>query len=230
MATTNALRDRRGCEWDDFGDAFTLILVRASARETADAVAAIANGKVEAVDPHYTTEEHPNIAQLVFQHAAHDWSIFASTLRGGGGETGKAISQKLGTRAIVLSHEDTGGWSELRVFDKGRNVETYTWGPDYTQEFAEAAEELGEELGGELMPTDAGEPWDHRLTEDGNMFMFRSTERKVASASTLQDEKRMMDETLRANDAWLPSWSHFPWQKAPPDRLEFAGAFVVRMS
>jgi hypothetical protein len=38
----------------------------------------------------------------------------------------------------------------------------------------------------------------------------------------------MMDDALRANDAWLPSWSHFPWGKAPRKELDFTGVFVVR--
>jgi hypothetical protein len=92
------------------------------------------------------------------------------------------------------------------------------------------AEELGEESC-EMMPTDAGQPWDQRLTDDdGNSFMFRSTERKIAKPSALQDEKRVLDDAFRANDAWLPSWSHFPWQKSPAaEKLEFAGAFIVQM-
>ena len=227
--TPATVRDRRGCEWDDFGNQFTLILVRADAKKVAEAVAAMTKGKVDAIaDPHKTTEKYPNYSDMVFQHAGHAWSVWGAR-SDDGTKASKTLSKKLKTRAIVLSHEDTAGWSELRVFDNGENVETYTWGPGYSDEMETAAEELGEEFDGEMTPTDNGKPWDHRLSDDDdNLFLFRSSDRKIADKSALADEKRMMDDALRANDAWLPSWSHFPWGKAPRSQLDFAGVFVVR--
>ena len=184
-------------------------------------------GKVEPIDPLKTTEKYPDYGNVIFQHVGHAWSVWAAMIDGN--NAAKTLSKKLKTRAIVLAHEDTGGWTELRVFDNGENIETYTWGPDYADEMETAAEELGEGFDGTIAPTDNGQAWHQRLnTEEGDLFLFRSSERNISRPDDLRDEKKMMDDALRANDAWLPSWSHFPWSKSPPDRLEFAGAFVVR--
>ena len=228
-----ALRQRRGCEWDDFGNAFGIVMVRAPARAVADELAANCNGRVEKVDPLHRPQEHPDLSGVVFRHAGHDWAVFAS----GGGhddEVAAHLSKALKTRALCLQHEDTGGWTEFRAYDGGVNVETYTYGPDYEDEIATIAEEMGEEIGDEgpaILPSDAGVPWDHQVKNEGNDFRFRSTLRKVSPAA-VQDEKKMLDDAVKALGAWLPGWAHFPWADPTehPDQpeSEFAEAFAVR--
>jgi hypothetical protein len=227
------LRQRRGCEWNDFGNPFGLVLVRGPAKEVAAQLAKLWDSEAEAVDPVHKPGQNPDMAGVVFRHAGHDWSVFIS----GGGhddELARALSEAMKTRVLSLQHEDTAGWTDFRVFDGGQNVETYTYGPDYDDEIAGLAEELGEELGDEgpaMMPTDAGKPWDHKLKHEGNDFRFRSTLRKV-SASAVPDEKQMLDDAFKASGAWLPGWAHFPWADPTehPDQpeYEFAECFVVR--
>jgi hypothetical protein len=227
------LRQRRGCEWHDFGNAIGIVVARAPAKDVAAVLAKQWGGNVETVDPVHKPQEYPDMSGVVFRHAGHDWSVFIS----GGGhddELARDLSKALRTRVLSLAHEDTAGWTELRVFDAGDNVETYTYGPDYADEVATMAEEMGEEFGEEgpaIMTTDAGRPWDHQVKQDGNDFRFRSTLRKVA-ASSVTDEKRTLDETFKASGAWLPGWAHLPWADPTehPDQpeSEFAEAFVVR--
>ena len=232
-STPTPLRDRRGCEWNDFGNAIGIVLVRARAKDVAAQLARIWEGNVETVNPVHKPEEYPNMAGVVFRHAGHDWSVFIAGRADN--ELAQQLSKEMKARVLALMHEDTAGWTEFRAFDeKGTNVETYTYGPDYAEEIETIAEEMGEEFGEEgpaIMPTDAGQPWDHQLKHEGNDFRFRSAVRKVP-ASAVGDEKRMLDEAFKAAGAWLPGWAHFPWADPTehPDQPEsdFAEAFAVR--
>ncbi len=221
------LRQRRGCDWDDFGETITLVLVRASARETAEELAALVGGAVEPIDPRRPPEAHPAYNDVVFRPAGHPWSV---ALPGtSDSDIARKLSAALQTEAIALLHEDTGGWTEYRLFDSGENVERYTWGMDYSGEFADAAEELGEDAPPALMPTDGGKPWDHRIKRDDHEFLFRSDRRKV-DPSLLHQCEAVLDAAFKAADAWLPGWAHFPWvdPSEHPDEPPAEEAFVVR--
>ena len=65
------LKDRRGCDWDDFGNSITIVLVCAAAREVADELATLTDGRVEAIDP-FRAPEDPDYAGIVFQPAGHE--------------------------------------------------------------------------------------------------------------------------------------------------------------
>ena len=80
------------------------------------------NGKIEAVDPYATGDAHPDISNVVFQHAGHAFSVFATTDQSE--NFASDLSKALKTRLLCLMHEDTSGWTEYRAFDAGRNVET----------------------------------------------------------------------------------------------------------
>ena len=221
------LAQRRGCEWDDYNNGFQILLVRAPAVDVAKAMAG--RDKVEPIDPHHTKETYPNLDGTVFRHAGHEWSI---TLNGGWDDKLPVrLSKALKTRVLMLAHEDTGGWTQFCVFDKGVNVETYTFGPDY-DELAELAEELGKAKPA-IMPSDGGKPWDHEVKRKGYDYRFRSTLRKVDPKGLAKDDK-VLDEALKAADAWLRGWAHLPWAgaglqpKPKGAKAEFAEAFAVR--
>jgi hypothetical protein len=220
---------RRGCDWDDFGNAISLIVVRAPANDVAATLSKKYGGTVEAVDPYHTTDRHPDISRVVFQHAGHAHCVFASTDRDENfiGDLAKALK----TRVLALQHEDTAGWTEFRVFDAGENVETYSFGPDYADEMETMAEELGEDF--QMMPDDRGKPWDHRVNDgDGNSFFFRSQMRKI-NADDITDCTAMLNDAFVAADAWLPGWSHFPWGDATKstgnDNPQFEKALRIKI-
>src|SRR5690349_407811 len=52
IMSAKPIASRRGCEWDDFGNEISLIVVRAPCKAVADALAKRYKGKVEAVDPY----------------------------------------------------------------------------------------------------------------------------------------------------------------------------------
>jgi hypothetical protein len=218
---------RRGCDWDDFGNAFAITLVRAAADEVADAAAALTGGSVERMDPLRPPEPVPHYGGIVFQPAGHEWTV--ATLSTHNSDHARALSASLQTRAICLLHEDTGAWTEYRLFDSGDTLESYLFGPDYSEEFGDAAEELGESIG-QIMPSDEGTPWDHRLKHNGEEFLFRSTLRKV-KPSAVHDWKKMLDDALKSADAWLPGWAHWPWADAKrfpsSPRSQFADVYRV---
>jgi len=202
--------------------------VRAPANDVATALSQRYKGTVEKVDPANTDEKHPDISNVVFQHAGHDYSIFASTDMSEDLTSG--LSKSLKTRAICLAYEDTGGWTECRVFDNGEDVETYTFGPDYAEEMESIADELGEDF--EMQANDGGKPWDHQVNDgDGNDFRFRSSLRK-AEKEDVSDSTKMIDQTFAAAQAWLPGWANFPFQNPQeyPDsaKSEFNAAFKVK--
>ncbi len=221
------LHKRRGCDWDDFGNAIAITLVRAPADEVADGAAALTGGTVRRMNPNELPEPNRHYGGIVFQPEGHDWTV--AVLSTNTSDHARALSASLQTRALCLHHEDTAGWTEYQLFDCGEAVETFTFGPDYSDEIAGAAEEMGEPVP-EIMPTDGGEAWDHRLKRDGNEFLFRSTLRTV-KASALHDWRRVLDDALKAADAWLPGWAHWPWadKKQSPRRHEPEFAAVYRI-
>ena len=83
------------------------------------------------------------------------------------------------------------------------------------------------------MPSDDGKPWDHEVKHKEHDYRFRSTLRKVDPKGLSKDDK-VLDEALKAADAWIPGWAHFPWagsglqSKRKGAKVEFAEAFVVR--
>jgi hypothetical protein len=204
--SSEPIAKRRGCEWDDFGNSISLIAVRASASDVANALSKHYRGTVEKVDPSKSTE-HADISNVVFQHTGQEYSVFASTdMRT---DVASNVSKAMKTRVLCLSHEDTAGWTECRIFDAGENVETYTFGPDYADEMETMAEELGEDST-EMMPTDQGKAWDHRTKEDENDFLFRSELRKV-DADSITDSDKMVNQAVAFIGAWIPGWAHFPF-------------------
>jgi hypothetical protein len=224
----NPYASRRGCEWDDFGESISLIVVKAPAKDVAAALSAKYNGKIEAVDPYATGDAHPDISNVVFQHAGHAFSVFATTDQSE--NFASDLSKALKTRLLCLMHEDTSGWTEYRAFDAGRNVETYTFGADYADEMETMAEEMGEDF--QMNADDHGNTWDHRIKEDETDYLFRSELRKV-KADTITDSTAMLNDAFVAADAWLPGWSHFPWGDATKssgkDKPQFDSALRIKV-
>ena len=93
------IASRRGCEWNDFGNEINLVVVRAPCKDVADALAKRYKAKAEAVDPTDTSEKHPDISQVVFQHANQEFCIFASTDMKP--ELAGDLSKQLKTRALI---------------------------------------------------------------------------------------------------------------------------------
>jgi hypothetical protein len=223
------IAERRGCEWDDFGDAITLVAVRAGVEAVADALGKRYKKPVEKVDPTDTSEKHPDISNVVFSHQGHAYSVFASTDTGA--NLAGDLSKALNTRAISLLHEDTAGWTECRIFDSGENVETYSFGPDYADEIETLAEELGEDAG-DIVANDDGKPFDHQVNIDGNDFRFRSQLRKV-SKDAVSDWDAMVNDMFASIEAWMPGWAHFPFsdRKQYPNepKSQFVAALRVKL-
>jgi hypothetical protein len=197
----------RGCEWDDINNSIHLLLLAQAPDVLAKAVSALAGGMVVEIDPQRTEEKHPDMSGLVFRHVGQPFSV--AVYPGLNLDAGAQLSRAARARAISLLHDDTSGWTEYRVFDNGENVETYTWGEDYSEEMAEFADETGDD-GRNAMNSDKGRPWDHRQTENGEAYRFRSSLRKVDAAEVTRFDS-FLDTTFRAVNAWLPSWANFPW-------------------
>ena len=223
------IASRRGCEWDDFNNSVMLLAVCASAEAVADALARRYKSKtpVEKVDPTDTSQSHPDLRNIVFCHEGQPYSVFYSTdmqanLAGD-------LSKALKTRAISLVYEDTAGCTECGIFDSGKNVEIYSFGPTYADEMASLAEELGEEA---AQFTSNKKDFDHVVNIDDNEFCFRSQLRKV-SKDILTDTTTMLNELFVFADAWMPGWAHFPFsdpENYPNEpQSQFVSALRVRV-
>jgi hypothetical protein len=227
-ADPSAARNRRGCDWDDYNNSFHLLLMAQPPDVLAKAIAGFAGGKVVMIDPSHTDEKHPDMSGLVFRHAGQKYGV--AVYPGLNLDVAQNMSKGMRTRTISLLHDDTSGWTEYRVFENGENVETYTWGEDYSEEMAEFADETGDE-GITAMNSDKGRPWDHRQTENGEAYQFRSSLRKVDAAEVTKSEP-FLDAALRAVDAWLPDWSNFPWcdeeTSDPQSKPPFEAAYQVK--
>jgi len=128
------------------------------------------------------------------------------------------LSRRLDAVVAFYVYEKTSGWEGFYVYDRGEPVESYSWGLDYSEEFAEYAEEMGEEMGERAEPTDeGGKPFDHRIIvtrgdKDVELkydYRFRSERRKV-DAGMVTDEKRMLQTACEFYDLVMPGYEQIP--------------------
>jgi hypothetical protein len=97
-------------------------------------------------------------------------------------ELSKWLSKKLKTTVVYLWFADTADWIGYSVFEDGAEVEAFHFGPNYEEELAEFAEEMGDS-GPTLEKRQEG--WDVFVTADGEDFQFRSKLAKVTKKDLL---------------------------------------------
>jgi hypothetical protein len=102
-------------------------------------------------------------------------------------ELSKWLSNKLKTTVVYLWFEDTSDWVGYSIFEDGAEVEVFQFGPNYQEELAEFAEEMGN-FAPKLKERQKG--WDVFVTEDGEDFQFRSKLVKIAKPDLLSSRAK----------------------------------------
>lgn len=191
MSSSKAIQNRGfGLDPQDF-DQIGFVLVRAGVAEASQAVAQLKNSQVCG---NAWGKKLRNNSWVVFQIKDNPWSLLV--YHAGEDRLPSQLSRSLDCEVLYYFHEDTAGWTSFSYYRSGEKVETFTFGLDYSEDF----EEFGEEMG---QSTDDGKPWDFDLRRDGEQFLFRSECRKVEESELLKVDE-FLDECFRARDAWLP--------------------------
>lgn len=151
-------------------------------------------------------------ARFIWQYGGHPWTIwwaFSSE------QIVFTLAFLLDTKAIVLTHQGTSDWSELKIFDRENLVEHYCFGfDDY-----DPNEKIGDRF------WDAGD-WDLEIVQEfiyprGGIrtwyrhffcsLMRQVTEREMRrSLAAMPDEFGFLDATLQYYRAYLPALEETP--------------------
>lgn len=149
---------------------------------------------------------------FLWQYGGHSWTIWWAFARE---KIAFALALFLGTKAIVLTHQGTSGWSEFKMFYQDKFVEHYHFGFDDR----EPNEKIGDRF------WSAGY-WDIEIVQkcvypsspmpSWYRHLFCSTLRQVTeeemrmSLATMPDEFGFLDATFRYYRAYLPDYEETP--------------------
>lgn len=220
MTSEVSLSKRRGFQFRELeANKVGILLVKAPIELTSPAIAKVFGGNLELNI--WGKQYHPSDCwmRLIYQYQGHPWSIvFPIDVC----EEIKVsqISESLKTRCLYLEHEDTSGCSSYQLFDRGKCIEVFEWGVDYTEEVFEISpQELpayAEEMEARGTPiSDYWNPkkWDIYITSGTHVgYKFRTEEPTIeVTEDNLREPKLFLDFLLRKEDAWLPDYEYIPW-------------------
>lgn len=219
MTTEIPLSERRGFQFSSLeANSIGILLVKASIELVSPATTKLFGGNLELNVLGKQSDSISGSESLVYQYRGHPWSIVFPIVVCAERKVSR-ISKLLKTRCIYLQHEDTSSCSGYHLFNKGKCVEEFSWGVDYTEDIFEISPqeltEYAEKMEAQGTPlSDAWNPkkWDIYITNGTHVgYKFRSEECEAEiTEDHLRDEKAFLDFLLRNQDAWLPDYKYLP--------------------
>ncbi|MCC3531206.1 MAG: hypothetical protein JGK21_24775 [Microcoleus sp. PH2017_22_RUC_O_B] len=220
MTSEVALSKRRGFQFRELeANKIGILLVKAPIELTSPVIAQVFGGHLKLNI--WGRQYHPSDCWmiLIYQYQGHPWSI-VFPINVCAQTKVSQVSKSLKTRCIYLQHEDTSASYAYQLFDRGKCIEEFDWGTDYTEEvFDISPQELPqyvEEMEAQGTPiADSWNPnkWDIYITSGSHVgYKFRTEQSTVrVTEDDLRKPKVFLDFLLRRQDAWLPDCEHIPW-------------------
>ncbi len=216
MQANKNISKRRGLEfiwWRE--NTLGILMIKAPIELVSPVIASVLNGTLDIDVFGKQYDPHSNRCHTIYQYQGHHWTI-VFTFDICAASTVAKISEQLQSDCIYLVTEDTSGCASYQLFEKGKIIEEFNWGCDYTEEFLGIEpEELLEfarerELQGDPLPQHWDpRQWDIYFVNELSSYQFRSNKYK-ATKDEVQNEEIFLDKLFQAQDAWLPDWEYLP--------------------